>query len=321
MIYAPIAICTLNRYEHFIRCIESLERNPWAKYTEIFISIDYPPDDKYRAGYEKIVEYLNQHELKFKKSNLFYQKENLGVNENFEQLTKIVYEKYDRLLLFEDDIEVSPNYLEYMNKALEYGKTDDRVFCVCPFLEPIKKPRKITGTVFLAQTITSASGVYRDKQLQKDRIFSKQWVDSIVRDRKAMIKFFFRCRRSFYYFLIGYIVQHQPAYFNKKGEIVCIDTLYALYMTVFDMYAIVPAISKARNWGYDGTGQNCKMDEDKDGNKQEIDAEKNFDFRLETNKRINRIFQYRYSKREVEKNLDVWKGLAYYLYMSMTHKL
>ena len=47
MIYAPILIPTLCRAEHFIRCVESLKNNSWAKYTDVFIGLDYPPTEKY----------------------------------------------------------------------------------------------------------------------------------------------------------------------------------------------------------------------------------------------------------------------------------
>ena len=58
MVYAPIYIPTLCRSEHFQKCIESLKTNTWARYTDVYIALDYPPSEKYRAGYEKICSYL-----------------------------------------------------------------------------------------------------------------------------------------------------------------------------------------------------------------------------------------------------------------------
>lgn len=52
-VYAPVLIPTLCRSEHFIRCIESLKRNTWAQYTDVFIGLDYPPSEKYFDGYCK----------------------------------------------------------------------------------------------------------------------------------------------------------------------------------------------------------------------------------------------------------------------------
>ena len=63
-ICAPIIIPTLNRHEHLKKCIESLQKNKLAKQTELFISVDFPPNEKYKVGYEKVVEYLqNDHEV------------------------------------------------------------------------------------------------------------------------------------------------------------------------------------------------------------------------------------------------------------------
>ena len=42
MKYAPILIPTLCRSKHFIRCIESLKKNGWAKYTDVYVALDYP---------------------------------------------------------------------------------------------------------------------------------------------------------------------------------------------------------------------------------------------------------------------------------------
>ena len=56
--YAPVLITTLNRYEHFKRCVESLSRCTHAEKTELVIGLDYPPNEKYVAGWEKISEYV-----------------------------------------------------------------------------------------------------------------------------------------------------------------------------------------------------------------------------------------------------------------------
>ena len=58
--YAPVLIPTLNRYEHFKRCLESLEKCTGAEHTEIFVALDYPPSEKYKEGWSKICKYLEE---------------------------------------------------------------------------------------------------------------------------------------------------------------------------------------------------------------------------------------------------------------------
>lgn len=53
MNYAPVIIPTLNRYDHFIKCLESLEKCSGAEYTEVFVALDFPPSNKYIEGWKK----------------------------------------------------------------------------------------------------------------------------------------------------------------------------------------------------------------------------------------------------------------------------
>ena len=55
MLYAPVVIPTLNRFEHFKQCLESLERCNNADKTEVYVALDYPPSDKYVEGGEKLM--------------------------------------------------------------------------------------------------------------------------------------------------------------------------------------------------------------------------------------------------------------------------
>ena len=99
MIYAPIIIPTLNRYNHLKDCIESLKKNAWAHYTTVYISLDYPPNKKYEDGYKKIKNYLESGIEGFSDVVVIEQKKNLGPIENPLFLENYVLQKYDRYIL------------------------------------------------------------------------------------------------------------------------------------------------------------------------------------------------------------------------------
>ena len=68
MIYAPVIIPTLNRYEHLKNCLESLSKCSGAENTEVYIGLDYPSRSEHLSGYKKIRDYLdNCGDLGFKK--------------------------------------------------------------------------------------------------------------------------------------------------------------------------------------------------------------------------------------------------------------
>lgn len=119
MVYAPIYIPTLCRSEHFQRCIESLKTNTWAKYTDVYIALDYPPSEKYRNGYEKICKYLSESDFScFKSFNVVKRKKNYGAGLNSRKMREFISERYDRWIFAEDDIFFSPIFLEYMDLSL-----------------------------------------------------------------------------------------------------------------------------------------------------------------------------------------------------------
>ena len=105
VVYAPVIILTLNRYEHLKRCISSLQKNGWAKYTPLYISVDFPPASKYEEGYQKICEYLKSGIDGFASVTVFYQRNNLGAYKNELFLIDEVRKQYDRYIFTEDELD------------------------------------------------------------------------------------------------------------------------------------------------------------------------------------------------------------------------
>ena len=136
MIYAPVLIPTLNRYEHLRQCLESLSKCTLAEETEVYIALDYPPSDKYVEGWQKTRGYLYSiGNMNFKKIHLIERTENYGTwnpgdKGNAKYLIADISKKYDRYIFTEDDNVFSPCFLEYMNKGLELFKDNDKVFAI-----------------------------------------------------------------------------------------------------------------------------------------------------------------------------------------------
>lgn len=137
-IYAPIVIPTLNRFEHFRCCLESLERCTGADQTDVFVGLDYPPSEKYVEGWKKIDAYLLEKEKKNGFRNLYVTRRNhncgvKGLNSNYCLLLNEVKTISDRFISTEDDNEFSPNFLMYMNWALNEYKDDESIYAICGF--------------------------------------------------------------------------------------------------------------------------------------------------------------------------------------------
>ena len=96
--YAPVIIPTLCRYEHFVRCIESLRGNTWAKYTDVYIGLDYPAKEAHWNGYLKIKEYLQGEFPEFHSFNVIEHTKNVGAGENSKSLLDKCAEEHDRFI-------------------------------------------------------------------------------------------------------------------------------------------------------------------------------------------------------------------------------
>ena len=98
--FAPVLIPTLNRYDHFRRCVESLSKCTHADKTDLHIALDYPANDSHWDGYNKIKEYLNE-VSGFKSVNIIQRDQNYGSIQNIKDAREQVFQRYDRIILSE----------------------------------------------------------------------------------------------------------------------------------------------------------------------------------------------------------------------------
>ena len=122
-----VIVPTLCRNKHLEKCLDSLMKNPWAQYVDLYIGLDYPAKDAHWPGYREILKLMERDYSKFRSFHLCKRTTNYGEAKNFEALYQEVIKDYDQFIYIEDDTEFSENYLEYMLKALDYFRDDPEV--------------------------------------------------------------------------------------------------------------------------------------------------------------------------------------------------
>lgn len=269
MIYAPVVIPTLNRYEHFRQCLESLEQNVGADKTDVYIGLDYPPSEKYVEGWKAIDEYLRQKEKinEFKKLVVIRRDHNCGVmgkSCNLSLLITDVIKQYNRYILSEDDNIFSPNFLLYMNQALEEYNDDENCIAVCGYNYPQVHLRDYPYNIYLSHEYSAwGGGLWKDKKIYSDCLFSN-YPHSIFSS----------------WHNIWEIYKNEPRLLNTvllnvHTKKVFDDTRRVCYQYLTKKYSVFPVLSKVRNLGFDGSGTTIfKVDDN--FMKQEIDSNKDF---------------------------------------------
>lgn len=292
MIYAPIMITTLCRNAHFVREIESLKRNTWAKYTDVYIALDYPAKREHWDGYNKILEYLENGDFScFASFQVVKRPHNFGAGINSRELQLQIQEKYDRWIAAEDDLEFSPNFIEYMDKCLMQYEDDPSVLGINGYSYPIQWELESEATAFKQFGTFSAwgCGFWREKQRKMsqdltDRILYRQF-SQCLKERK--LKDFIDGRKYDY---IYYALSGVQEYLYTA----CSDIAMGIYMGLNNQCVITPRISKVRNHGFDGSGVYCEKISQKtnehsqtyDYGNQLIDDKLTFELRVDNSHKI-----------------------------------
>lgn len=266
--YAPIIIPTLCRYEHFVRCVESLSRCVGAEYTELFIGLDYPTKKSHWGGYNKISEYVDTI-TGFKSVNIYRREENFGSRRNSLDLRKKVAERFDRYISTEDDNEFSLVFLEYMNKGLELYKDNLNVVAICGYAYPFDYCTKLDGYSYNAYPIQGFCAWGTGYWIKKNESGISAFVNpnsayQLIHSWSLVYKLF---RKKQHITVHRLLFRHEIAY----G-----DLMWRAYCVLNNAYCIFPLVSKVRNYGFDGSGLNCKVDSVYA--EQEIDQSVSFDF-------------------------------------------
>lgn len=133
-----IALTTLCRNEHLEKCLTSLMKNPWAKYVDLYIGLDYPAKDSHWPGYREILKLMERDFSMFRSFHLLKRTTNYGASKNMDDLYREVIKEHEQIIFLEDDTEFSENYLEYMLKTLDYFRDDPDVISVTGYSYPVR---------------------------------------------------------------------------------------------------------------------------------------------------------------------------------------
>lgn len=248
--FSPVVIPTLCRYEHFKTCIDSLARCTHAGETDLFIALDYPLKESHWSGYRRINSYLETISG-FKKVVVIRREENYGSAKNIKDALAPILTDYDSYIYLEDDNEVSPNFLEYMNKGLCKFKDDKSVFAICgySFLEDVKHD----ANNFYRQNCGLAAwgcGIWKDRCRDYQRKLTRSYCIGKLLNPYTLLKAIHHSWSTFFFLVLKSI--------NPE---LCTDNTYSLYMFFEKKDVIMPLVSKVRNHGFDGTGEHCGVNE------------------------------------------------------------
>ena len=308
MNYYPIIIPTLNRYEHFKRCVESLANNLHANETELVIGLDYPPCEKYAEGYKKIKAYIPT--IKgFSRVTVFEHKKNLGPIDNLHYLINYCRKNYDAYIATEDDNVFSPGFLDFMNKALELYWDDENILTISGYNFEDAYNQGTYTNYLSKDNCAWGGGRWNHKE---DRL--KKILDNYDYFREAL-----KNRKKAKKIINTYPALYQMLNGMVKRNLRWGDVMRTAINIIEGSFQLKPAISLVKNCGYDGSGIHCGDNDVFGLSSQKISDATSFDFGIglgpaETPINKEALYNHCLSKdiATKEKQLQTIKRLYYY---------
>ena len=149
---APILFFAFNRPEHTRLALQSLSRNKEAANSILYIICDFPKQDASVELVEKNerVKKLIREEQWCATVIIIEREKNYGLANNIISGVTEIVNKHGSVIVLEDDLELSPFFLQYMNEALVKYASDDRVISIHGYTYPITE--ELPETFFLRGT-------------------------------------------------------------------------------------------------------------------------------------------------------------------------
>jgi hypothetical protein len=132
----PLALFAYNRPDHLRRTLEALIRCARLDECDVYIYCDAPRHDDQRAKVEAARRIAREYE-KILRATLVERETNVGLAHSIAGETTNLCERYGRAIILEDDLIVSPNFINFMLNALDRYESDERVCQIAGYLFPI----------------------------------------------------------------------------------------------------------------------------------------------------------------------------------------
>lgn len=144
---APIVLFVYNRPEHTKETIKALKENDLSNESELFIFSDAPRSEMEVENVNRVRTIVDNVQG-FKKVTIVKAKNNKGLaNSVIGGVTEII-NKYGKVIVLEDDLITSRDFLKYMNEALSFYNDKSHIWSISGYTPNFTVPRGYEWDVF-----------------------------------------------------------------------------------------------------------------------------------------------------------------------------
>lgn len=300
---APVVLFVYNRPEHTKRLLETLADNHLAKETEVFLFSDAAKTPEAEEAVAAVRRQIHQKKWAdaFLRLTIVEATENKGLSRSIIEGASELICRYGRVIVVEDDLTLSPYFLDYMNDALDFYAEDPKIWSISGYSFPMKSLKNYPHDVFYSYRGCSWGWA----------TWADRWrlVDWEVKNYDAFLKDAAWQKR----FNRGGGDLTNMLRLQMEGQIHSWAVRWCFEQSSREMYTVYPKHSYLGNHGLDGSGTNCGVD--REFMVSEAGAPERCRFeRLEIDRRIAGEFYLKYTdtfEKKVKRNLKKIKRMIW----------
>lgn len=234
---APIVLFVYRRLSTLKETVESLQSNSIAKESELIIfsdagnTLESLRDVKLVRSYIKTIS-------GFKSIKIVEAQENKGLAKSIIYGVSEVVNQYNSCIVLEDDLVTSPNFLNYMNQALNKFERESKVFSISGYSFDFKHQKIKEDAFFLNRTWTWGWATWADRWNKVD--WDMQSYSDFQNDSKLKMEF------SKLGSDVNLMLKRQ-----MNGEIDSWGIRFMYHQFKVKGLTIYPKVSKVNNIGFD----------------------------------------------------------------------
>ncbi|MCH7398631.1 hypothetical protein MM236_11550 [Belliella sp. DSM 107340] len=280
---APVVLFVYNRLEESRRTVETLRRNHLASASNLYIYSDGAKKEKDIAKVESVRNYINTIDG-FKSVKIKESPKNKGLAKSIIDGVTEVINIHGSVIVLEDDLVSSENFLDFVNSGLRYYEKFDEVISISGYSPNLKSLKTHNKDYYLTERISSLGwGTWKSKWENID------WEVSDYNDFKD--DFF----KKYKWFKIG---SDLPGMLKNQmnGKINSWAIRWSYHQFKHEMLTVYASKSKVNHIG-DGEEATNAKDHDRFFTHLDLSNQREFEFdeKLEINKKLREEFRNNYS--------------------------
>lgn len=237
---APIVLFAHSRVCHVKSVVAALQKNIESKDSTLVVYCDGSKNLEEIEKTAEVREYLRSVQG-FKSIEIIEREENYGLAKSITSGLDEQFLKYDKLIILEDDILVSENFLKYMNHALSQYEHEPTVWHVSGWNYPVLKTAN-NYAFFWPVMECWGWATWRDRWQHFDKNLDQ-------------IELYFDSEKVYKFNLEGSIAYYDQILGNLTGDLNTWAVFW--YATIFQNQGLClsPAQTLVKNIGLDGSGE------------------------------------------------------------------